>query len=136
MPIKKHENGPLNVTDGSITNGVRLYNTIAIIIDTGVGTFQKYGEAVKIKERYDEMISRFAIIDPSMAQDLTYIEFNVKSGDTSWDDYHNAQLSKDEICTIINYFMNCIGEERMNQILKMDAETLNKELEKLADIGF
>lgn len=136
--MASHEIGFVTVYEGSIVSMdlSKLYDKIAIIVDTSDGCFYKVGEPELVKPYYHTMIERFAAIDPSYADTITYIEFNPKTGDHNLDQYLKAELSKDEICTLINYFQNSIGEERMNEILRMDAATLHTKLEKLANIGF
>lgn len=138
METKPHMNEPLYLENGSIASEYHnsLYGTLAIIIDTNSGCLHKYGEADMVKEYYSTMVAKFNTIDSEMAKDLVYIEFNPKTGNNSLDEYLNAQLSKDEICTLVNYFMNSIGPDMMNKILSMDADTLHKKLQSLADIGF
>lgn len=133
-----HEHGFLKTECGSITSmdGTKLYDNVAIIVDLSDGCFHKVGEPDWVKNHYNLMVERFSQIDPSYAEKLTYIEFNPKTGDTNLDEYLHAELSKDEICTLVNYFSNCIGEKRMNQIMTMDADALHAELAKLNATGW
>jgi hypothetical protein len=138
MIFKPHEHGLITVYNGSIMskNPMKIYDEIAIIIDVEIGCLLKLGDPSQVKEYYNTIISRYKTINPDYGKSLIYIEFNAKIGNTEIDHYFKSELSKDEICTLINYFQNSIGTERMNQILAMNANSLHLELKKLADIGF
>lgn len=136
--VGNHTIGFVTVYDGSIVSMdmSKIYDKIAIIVDTAVGSFHKVGDPSWVKDYYNVMVSRLGGIDQKLAKSITYIEFNPKTGDNNVDEYLNAKLSKDEICTFINYLQNSIGEERMNEILSMDEPKLHMELEKLNKLGF
>lgn len=138
IPLNRHEHGLVTTYEGSIVSHdlTKIYDEIAIVIDISTGCFHKVGKPLWLKDYYNTMVAASNRIDPEFSANLIYIEFNPKTGCPELDNYLQAKLSKDEICTLINYFANCIGKERMNQILNMDADTLHKELAKLAEFGF
>jgi hypothetical protein len=143
MKFTPHQHGRFTVKDGSIISVYQssympnIVDNPAIIIDIETGCLHKAGDASWVKDVYDKMVQKISNkLGTEYAKDYVYIEFNPKTGDSTWDSYNNAQLTKDEICTIVNYFGNCIGEEKMQEILNMDITTLHQKLSELASIGF
>ncbi len=119
----------LTVKDGSIiaNNGTVVIDDMAIIVDEDGGVLLKFGDVntSDICQYYDIMISRYRMVDPKMAEKIILIKF----------DKYKGILDNNEICTIVNYGMNCHSEKFLD-LFKMNKEELKIELEKLRNYGY
>lgn len=128
-----HEIGNLTTMDGMIlskkTTHMNYYaNNPCIIIDKDSGTLLKMGDTTTNPlDDYLKMATdkyRKAGFD-DMADAMVLINFD-----------RYATLDIEEICTLMNYFMNSIGPEKMRHLLNADETELKTEIEKLAEIGW
>ena len=114
---------------GSIVNEEHTYmiNNLVIIVDKSCGCVLKYGDAKmsNIKEWYATAVERFRAIDPDLADNIIMIEF----------DRYSEVLNIEDICTILNYAVNCHSIELM-KIFEMDADSLKVRLEQLRNYGY
>lgn len=118
----KHENGIFTVDCGSIINkqnGMGITNP-SVVIDTDTGTVLKIGDAVWVKDYYNKLCN--------VALDIncTFLTF----------DRYRGALDVDGICTIMNYMMNSLGQERTCQLIQMPVVDLLKEITRLQLIGW
>lgn len=109
-----------------------IYDDIAVIIDTDLGSCRGYGKPESVKQKFD----RLCAADPECAENIHHIVFNIKTGCSSYDQYTNARLTKDEICTFVNYSVHCSGSETLTEILTYDETRLHAKLASLAEIGY
>lgn len=139
--MEKHSIGSWYVDDGSMFNrysGTMLDEDIAIIIDScqeeDVGSLLKVG-------RYEDMARYLNKLGPvtSTVCSISLIKFNVMFEGTAENpdgfkpDGYNFTV--DEICTIINWFGNCIGGQ-MGTFLSLPLDEAKKKIESLQKIGF
>jgi len=119
---------PLKVIDGYIFNeeGTEISNVSAMIdIDGGL---MKYGEADWLDEYYNTVIHRYNGLGLSdIAEKLVLIKF----------DGYDGLLSKEEICTILNYMVLCSANgNRIMKILMSDESEIHKEVTRLNEVGY
>lgn len=103
-------------------------DNMCIIVDKDTGSIMKYGDAETsdIKQYYQNMIEKYqkAGFD-DMANCLMLIEF----------DRYDGILSIEEICTIVNYGMNC-HSERFLELFSMNENDLHQRITKLKEYGY
>ena len=145
MNIEKHSIGPWYMKDGSMfnkANNIMLDEDIAILVDLDgeSSTLLKIGRYENVLNRFNELIERYSLINQhQMYTTLEVIKFNVMFEGTDFNpagykpDGHNFTV--DEICTILNWFGNCIGEQ-MEIFLKLPLEEAKAKIKSLQEIGF
>lgn len=120
----------LKVIYGSITNDDNsfLIDNMGIIVDKSVGSILKYGDVntSNILSYYQTMITKYkeAGFD-DMADDLIFISF----------DRYNGRISIEEICTIVNYGMNC-HSERFLELFNLEENALHERVKQLQNYGY
>lgn len=127
-----HESGFYKTDEfGMITNKEKSFfaNNICVIVDVDTGTLLKIGDrdTSNIANHYQAMTKKYcdAGLD-KYADTLTFIEF----------DRYSDVLDIDGICTIINYLNNCIGGQKVQELLSMSNEQLTEKVKYLQEIGF
>jgi len=120
----------LKVEYGSVYNENKsfLIDNMCIIVDKEMGSIMKYGDAETsdIKQYYTTMCSRYNELGFSdMAESLVFIEF----------DRYKEQLTIEEICTIVNYGMNCHNKIFMD-LFDMEISVLHKRISELKEFGY
>lgn len=114
--------------------------TTSILVDTGTGTgtgtVLKIGPKDKIEPYYRTMLQRYNQIGfPELYKDIKLITFNVKYNEFGFNP-EGYNFSIDEVCTIINWFWNSIGD-KMNEFLSMsDLGAVKAKIEHLQFLGF
>lgn len=115
------ENGAIVNEDNSI-----MINEPAIVIDKDCGSVMKYGNKDRVSEYYRTAVSKYTQMGfVDMAENLVFIDF----------DRYNSEISIDDICTIINYGMNCHAES-FTELFSLNAQTLKDRLEQLRKYGY
>lgn len=126
MPAS-HDIGPWSVIDGFLSNRYNKYNLIAPYEITAVideGCLLKVGHLETTQVYFNRLISSQKKMGIKHIT-LRLIQFT-----------NFTELSADDICTLINYMNNCIGEEKMNTLFNMSKEKLKAKIETLSRIGF
>lgn len=126
--FKPHENGMHVVECGSIINksSGNIVENPAVCIDMNTGSMMKVGDMGMVESWYNTAVHRFLQNDMTKdAESLQLIKFE-----------KYEKLSQDEICTMMNYMANSIGEEKMKELLSMDEAALHEKLARLAEIGW
>ena len=134
-----HENCAYYVQYGSIYNrhdgGIMLDEDITIIVDIETGTLLKVGKKDWVTDCFNRMYQKY--VDKgfsNIAATLRLITFHVKYPELDFEpEGYNFDI--DEICTIINWFGNSIGE-RMKWFLELPLDEAKIEIQKLQEIGF
>lgn len=123
-----HESGNFTVEDGMIVGKrITFYaNDLCMIIDVATGTVLKIGDQTTgpLDSYYETLAKSYDAM--GMAEDLKFINF----------DRYNGILDIDDICTVLNYFTNSIGPEKMNSLLIMNTQQLKIEVSHLQELGF
>ena len=149
ITIEKHINGPWYVDNGSMYNrcnsSVMLDEDIAILVDSDVendvGCLLKIGKYDTVSEYYNRYVESFKNgKSPRQIDTLMVIRFNVKFeaipehgvSEFAPDGYN---FTVDEICTILNWFNNCIGK-KMGEFLTMSLDDAKAKIESLQKAGF
>ena len=134
-----HENGNYYVQYGSIysraNSGVMFDEDTTIIVDKECGTLLKVGRKDQLKTYYDTMCQKYNAAGLSHVNDnLMLITFHVKYDNLDFaPEGYNFDI--DEICTIINWFNNSIGNQ-MKTFLDMPLEDAKTKIKQLQKIGF
>lgn len=122
-----HENGPWVNLNGLLYN--KTANAYAQAYETAVGIADgcvlKAGRAERVTDYmkiYEERMRQILSNDPP---EITIIEFN-----------NFQMLSPDDICTLLNYFLNSIPYERIKEILSMSESNLREKIQELQNCGF
>lgn len=105
-----------------------IIESMAVILDKNASVL-KYGSADNgLYDYYTEMVAKYRKIGlEDMANDLIYIEF----------DKYNDILTKEEICTFVNYMVLCsCNGQKIYQMLQMSPSQLKEEIKKLAGFGY
>lgn len=92
-----------------------------VIIDTETGTLLKVGDSI---ERKDYLEEYFNVSRSALGEAINYLKFDTE------------KLNIDECCTIINYMMNTLGKEGMNNLLDLKEINLICKVFELQEIGF
>lgn len=123
-----HESGNFTVEDGMIVGKhVTFYaNDLYMIIDVATGIVLKIGDQTTgpLDSYYETLAKSYNAM--GMAEDLKLINF----------DRYNDVLDIDDICTVLNYFVNSIGSEKMNFLLTRTIPQLKAAVLRLQEIGF
>ena len=133
MESKLHSNGPYYTHDGSIYNPFVpqfvMNENASILIDIETGTLLKVGERKIIEPYYLTMCQKCHKIGyTTMTNALQIITFNVKSEPYDFD--------IDDICTIINWFNNSIGEQMKKFLNNNDQNEIKATIKRLQSLGF
>ena len=104
----------------------------AVIIDRCTGTVIKIGdtELSNIRQYYDTGIASFNRLRKDTGLDIPVDWFLLEFDDKT------DVLDMHEICTLLNYMQNTIGEHEMERLLHLKEDELKLEIRKLAEIGF
>ena len=119
----KVEYGSIYLKDSPV-----FIDNMCIIVDKDTGSIMKYGDAESsdIKQYYETMCKKYRDAGFSdIADALILIEF----------DRYNGILSIEEICTIVNYGMNC-HSERCLELFDLEADELHKRIAELQGFGY
>lgn len=103
-------------------------NNMAIIYDKSCGVVLKYGdtETTDIKEYYETICNMYKEKGYNdMVNSLEMIEL----------DRYSGILDIDEICTLVNWFCNSIGNKLM-ETLELSSDGLKVKIKQLQDIGW
>lgn len=135
-----HTNGPWYVNYGSIFNryneGIMLDEDIAILIDEESGTLHKVGKRENIEEYFNNVVKTAKITGVEwLIKGWKILTFNVKYEEFDFTP-EGYNFNIDEVCTIINWFNNCISAESMKEFLQMSLEEAKIKIEKLQNLGF
>lgn len=118
-----HENMVLTVKENLIVSTYGHYiGEPAILIDSD-GVLHKYGNKDMVKQHFDTMHQKLNAIGQDFG--LQLIEF---------DTY--ADLSMDDICSIMNYAMNCHSETFCNILKESDPKALRNWINKIQKYGY
>lgn len=137
-----HEIGNYYVENGSILSrnnpSFMLDNEVAILVDVSAGALLKIGKRAMVEDDTYRLSSTF--VDSG----LEMITFNIKCEDPGLvlvpDNYfpelsYGTSFNIDEICTVVNWFSNCIGEQ-MRDFLELYLEDAKNKIRKLQTLGF
>lgn len=134
-----HEKCNYYVQYGSIYSrsnpGVMLDEDITIVVDTEVGSLLKIGKKDWVTEYFNNMCKKY--VDngyPEMVDSLRLITFHVKYENLGFEpEGYNFDI--DEVCIIINWFNNSIGE-RLKWFLELPLDEAKAEIKRLQMFGF
>lgn len=128
--MKLHEKCPYTTYAGMmmLKDMTNCMNEVAVIIDTETGTLLKVGNPDGINDYFNKAIKKYHDAG------LSYCCEGWKC--IVFDRYHYAFLDIDGICTLVNYMMNSLGPEKMNELLLMSETELKEKIEILQSIGF
>lgn len=124
-----HENCAYSVDNYYICcNGKRIANTcdgIAMIADLESGVLLKVGQVDVLVNYLSVMRESYNKIGlPMIANNIILVVYD-----------ETSDLSPDDICTIINWFSNSIGD-KMKEFLELDYKETLKEIKRLQELGF
>ncbi len=135
-----HENGHYYVENGSIysrINGAFMIDEDAtILLDTECGTLLKIGQKQSVTDYFNTMVTKYLEAGfADIANGLKLITFQIKYEELGFEpDGYNLNI--DEVCTLINWFNNCVGAERMKWFLSLDLEQIKEHIKKLTAFDF
>lgn len=145
---QKHQNGPWYVKYGSMFNkyndGIMLDEDIAILIDScpedDRGIVLKVGKYENVLKYFNSLIEKYNKNNiPEYYETMSIIKFNVMFEGVEENPKgfkpNGYNFTVDEICTIINWFLNCIGAE-MDKFLHLSLDEAKAKIIKLQEIGF
>lgn len=116
------------VIDGSLRDreGYKV-ERLGAVIDT-YGGLMKYGELDWLEDYFKEIVDTYIKAGFSqIAGELVLVEF---------DSYSNI-ISVEEICSLINYMIDCSGNgDRIMRIITSDETEIHKEIHKLKELGY
>ena len=123
-----HEQCNYYVQCGSIysrcNQSIMLDEDVTVILDIDVGTLIKVGKKDWVENYFNEMCRSYMDVGcQSIVDGLKLMTFD-------------AKFDIDEICTIINWFNNSIGGERMRWFLSLSFDDVKSEIKRLQNIGF
>jgi hypothetical protein len=126
-----HKNGNFYVESGSILSKINpdtmLDEDVTIIIDIDEGILFKVGRKSSVTNYFNKKCQKYIDCDmPEMIQSLRLITFDILKPE---------HFDADEICTIINWFANAIGE-KMKWFLELPLPEAKRQIEQLQAIGF
>lgn len=109
-------------------NNTDMISNLVMVVDKQCGTLLKYGDAEmsNIKDWYVRTVEKFRDIDEETADNIVMIEFS----------RYNGVLSIEDICTILNYAVNCSGTSGFIRMLDMDKDSLKSRIEQLRKYGY
>ena len=134
-----HEEGIYYVNNGSILSryneGIMFSEDVTVLVDIDTGGLLKVGKKNWVTNYFGTMCSRYLNNGfPEMVSSLKLITFHVKYPEFDFEpEGYNFDI--DEICTIINWFGNSIGEQ-MKQFLELPLDEAEAKIKKLQNIGF
>lgn len=134
-----HEKCNYYVQYGSIYShsnpGVMLDEDITIVVDTEVGSLLKIGKKDWVEKYFHDMCNKYVSAGfPEMNDHLQLITFHVKYENLGFaPEGYNFDI--DEICTIINWFNNSIGD-KLKWFLGLSLDDAKAHIKKLQEIGF
>jgi hypothetical protein len=134
-----HVNKPWYTVNKAMLNGdnsIILDEDITIIVDTESGTLLKVGQKDWVTKYYNTMLEGYSQMGmEQMCNDLKLVTFNAKYEELGFVPA-NYNLDIDEICTVINWFSNCISADQMNELLSMSDTEAHDKIKQLQAIGF
>lgn len=103
-------------------------DNISVIIDKcKYGGLLKYGDSKLYLDKYYKRITDTFKNANLPVDDILYIKF----------DEENSFLSKEEICTFVNYMIMCSNNgERIVRILNMDESNMKQSIQELKELGY
>lgn len=124
-----HENCAYSVDNSYICcNGKRIANTcdgVAMIVDIESGVLLKVGQVDVLVNYLSVMRESYNKIGlPMIANNIIVVVYD-----------ETSNLPPDDICTIINWFSNSIGD-KMKEFLELDYKETLKEIKRLQELGF
>lgn len=134
-----HEEGNYYVSHGSILSryneDVMLDEDVTVVVDIDSGGLLKVGKKDWVTNYFNTMCNRYLSNGfPEMVSSLKLITFHVKYPEFDFEpEGYNFDI--DEICTIINWFGNSIGEQ-MKWFLELPLDEAKAKIKKLQNIGF
>ena len=138
-----HINGPLYVDNGSILSHVNkdilldedISACITVDNDDNRLILHKYGKHEYVKQYYDKVVHRLSDMNCiDLANEWKLISFNVQYPEFNFvPDGHNFTI--DEICTLLNWWSNCPGDEG-SEIFNLSIDDIKIKLKNLASYGF
>lgn len=134
-----HEKCNYYVQYGSIYShsnpGVMLDEDITIVVDTEVGSLLKIGKKDWVEKYFHDMCSKYVSAGfPEMQNELQLITFHVKYENLGFaPEGYNFDI--DEICTIINWFNNSIGD-KLKWFLGLPLDEAKAQIKRLQEVGF
>ena len=122
-----HENGPWDNIDGLLHNTVA--DTYCQAYEAAVGIayeiVYKVGEKKMVTESMRIYQERMEILIPGNVPDITIVLFS---------DFE--QISPDDVCTLLNFFLNCIPYEKIQELLALPEPALREKIQSLQACGF
>lgn len=109
-------------------NIICYMNEPSMIIDRSLGTVLRYGDVhtANMNARLAKMNAAYAGIQKEMRPVLQLITF----------DRYKAGMGIEAVCTLMNYFMNSLSFDQMNEILLANEDIFNSKILKLQEAGF
>ena len=133
-----HEKGSYYTQYGSIYNrctGEMFGDSLSILISLDPGTLHRVGDKDWVEScfaTYHKAYTESGLIEE--ADSLRVITFNIKRENLGFaPEGYNFDIN--EVCTIINWFSNSIGE-RMQQFLEMPLDDMKAKIKELQEYGF
>lgn len=121
----------LKVRDGVIVSDIHAglcIENMAMVVDKSQGVVLKFGDVVHsdIKEWFNKAVELYHKSGLSwMADDMVLVIFDEPS----------MGLSLEEVCTVVNYGMNCHSPKFID-LIGLPTTKLKEELVKLHELGF
>ena len=142
-----HEHGPYYVSHGSMyfkDNNFFLDEDIAILVDIdedGTGTLLKVGKTKSLQDYFNTAANKYKALGYSdLISTWKLISFNIKFDaipELNLPEFapegHN--LTVDDICTIINWFMNC-SCQNMGKFFSLSKDDLRTQIDMLQKVGY
>lgn len=140
MQKQLHENGPYYTQNGSIysryNDGFMMDEDSSVIVDVGTGTLLKVGKRENIEPYYRTMCQKYNQMGfPEFYETLRLVTFNVKYEELNFAP-EGYNFSIDEVCTIINWFNNSIGDKMKEFLDNTNLNAVKAEIERLQLFGF
>ena len=135
-----HKNGPYFVNNGSIcsmyNNGFMVDEDTTILVDLAVGTLLRVGKKEIVTNYYNVIVEKYTKLDClELLEEMKLITFNICYPNLEYKP-DNYNFTIDEVCTIINWFSNSIGAEKMKWFLSLNLNDAKQHIECLQGIGF
>lgn len=147
MGVELHSIGPWHTQDGSMffeDNSFFLDEDIAILVDIdedGVGTLLKIGTTKNLQEYFDTAMQKCRENNCEwLGETWKLISFNVKfeaNEELGLPEFapQGYNLTVDEICTMINWFVNC-SCQNMRDFFNLPLDEIKAKLCSLQRIGY
>lgn len=132
-----HTNGYFTVKNNKIVSIINenliLDEAVGLVLDKSVGTLLHIGNKESATDYFNTTVHAYSSrgLD-DIAKDITLITFFIRPENSSDED----KLTADEICTIVNWLNNCIGNDKVNKFLSYNHSQLTELAKTLVNFDF